>query len=91
MVIRISLQFLIQAIGLIVFRIRRPDVPRPFRMWLYPLPALLAIAGFVFVLFARVNSMRELRYAIVITVVGLAIYLVRSARRREWPFEGARL
>jgi amino acid transporter len=85
-VIRISLQFLIQAIGLIVFRIRRPDVPRPFRMWLYPVPALLAIAGFVFILFARVNSMRELRYAIIITVVGAAIYLVRSWRRREWPF-----
>ena len=85
-VIRICLQFVIQAIGLIVFRIRRPDVARPFRMWLYPLPALLAIAGFVFILFARVNSMRELRYAIVITVLGTAIYLVRSARRREWPF-----
>ncbi len=85
-VIRISLQFLIQAIGLIVFRIRRPDVPRPFRMWLYPLPALLAIAGFVFILFARVNSMRELRYAIVITLAGLAIYFWRSWRRQEWPF-----
>jgi len=85
-VIRISLQFLIQAIGLIVFRIRRPDVPRPFRMWLYPLPALLAIAGFVFVLFARVNSIRELRYAIVITIVGVLIYGARSWRRKEWPF-----
>ena len=87
-VIRISLQFLIQAVGLIVFRVRHPDVPRPFRMWLYPLPALLAIAGFVFILFARVNSTRELKYAIVIAMIGLAIYLVRSARRREWPFAG---
>ncbi len=85
-VIRISLQFVIQAIGLIVFRVRRPDVPRPFRMWLYPLPALLAIGGFVFILFVRVNSMRELRYAIVITIVGVLIYLLRSWRRREWPF-----
>jgi amino acid transporter len=90
-VIRISLQFLIQAIGLIVFRVRRPDVPRPFRMWLYPLPALLAIAGFIFILFARVNSMRELRYAIVITVVGILIYLVRSWRRGEWPFVQRRI
>src|SRR5450755_756935 len=40
-VIRITLQFLVQAIGVIVLRIRRPDLPRPFRMWLYPLPALL--------------------------------------------------
>ena len=74
-VIRISLQFVVQAVGLIVFRIRRPDVPRPFRMWLYPIPALLAIAGIRLVLFARVNSMRELRYAIVIAILGVLIYL----------------
>ena len=90
-VIRILLQFIVQAVGVMVLRKRRPDMPRPFRMWLYPLPALLAIAGFIFILFARVNSMKELRYAVVISVIGAAIYLVRSARRREWPFEGAQL
>src|SRR5581483_967156 len=37
-VIRILLQFLVQAVGVIVLRIRRPDRPRSFRMWLYPLP-----------------------------------------------------
>ncbi|PYV60598.1 MAG: amino acid permease, partial [Acidobacteria bacterium] len=40
-VIRILLQFILQAVGVIVLRIRRPDLPRPFRMWLYPLPAIL--------------------------------------------------
>ena len=35
-VIRITLQFLVQAIGLIVLRIHRPELPRPFRMWFYP-------------------------------------------------------
>jgi hypothetical protein len=25
-------------------------MPRPFKMWLYPLPALLALAGWVFLL-----------------------------------------
>lgn len=37
-VIRIIVQFLAQTIGVIVLRVRRPDLPRPFRMWLYPLP-----------------------------------------------------
>jgi len=41
-VIRIILQFLVQSIGVIVLRIRRPEMPRPFRMWLYPVPALVA-------------------------------------------------
>ncbi len=85
-VIRILLQFIVQAVGLMVLRRRQPDMPRPFRMWLYPVPALLAIAGFLFILVARQNFLREIRYAIVILVVGLAIYFVRSWRRGEWPF-----
>lgn len=85
-VIRITLQFLFQSVGIIVLRIRRPDLPRPFRMWLYPLPALLATVGFVFVLRDRA---KELRYAAVIVIAGVILYLVRAARRREWPFAHA--
>ncbi|HZP23564.1 MAG TPA: APC family permease, partial [Terriglobales bacterium] len=85
-VIRIMLQFIVQAVGLIVLRSRQPQMPRPFRMWLYPLPALLAIVGFGFILLARPNFLREVRYAIAIVIVGLAIYFARSWRRREWPF-----
>jgi basic amino acid/polyamine antiporter, APA family len=85
-VIRITLQFLVQAIGLIVLRIRRPDLPRPFRMWFYPLPALLASVGFVYVLVYRTNSMKQIRYALVILITGIIIYLLRAWRKREWPF-----
>jgi APA family basic amino acid/polyamine antiporter len=85
-VIRILLQFLVQAIGSIVLRVRRPDLPRPFRMWLYPLPALLASAGFIFILFSRPNFLREIRYALVILAVGLLIFMIRAWRNREWPF-----
>ncbi len=85
-VIRILLQFIVQAVGVIVLRRRRPELPRPFRMWLYPIPALLAIAGFSYILLARRNFLREIRYAIVILVAGIIIYMARSWRRREWPF-----
>jgi len=85
-VIRIILQFLVQAVGLIVFRVTRPEVARPFRMWLYPLPALVAIAGFLFILFNRENWQKEMRYAGVILLAGLVIYMVRAWRGREWPF-----
>ena len=44
-VIRIMIQFLLQTIGVIVLRVKRPDLPRPFRMWFYPVPALLATIG----------------------------------------------
>src|SRR5215472_13704618 len=85
-VIRILLQFLLQAIGVIVLRIRRPDMPRPFRMWLYPLPALLAIAGFTYILIMRKNFAREVVYAAVILITGVILYLIRARHNREWPF-----
>jgi APA family basic amino acid/polyamine antiporter len=85
-VIRILVQFLMQTVGVIVLRIRRPDMPRPFRMWLYPLPALLATFGFLYVLIERKNFLKEIRYAAVIVVIGLTVYLLRSWHRGEWPF-----
>jgi APA family basic amino acid/polyamine antiporter len=85
-VIRIMIQFLIQCIGVIVLRIRRPDMERPFRMWLYPIPALIAAFGFIYILVNRPNPTKELRYGLVILVVGVIIYMVRSFTRREWPF-----
>jgi APA family basic amino acid/polyamine antiporter len=88
-VIRILVQFLAQTVGVIVFRIRRPDVERPFRMWLYPLPGLVAFAGFVYVLVMRPDFQKEISYAAVLIVVGLVLYGIRAWRRREWPFVGA--
>lgn len=85
-VIRITLQFLVQAIGLIVLRVRRPDMPRPFHMWLYPIPALVASIGFLYIVIYRTNSLKQIRYALVILVTGVLIYLVRAWRNREWPF-----
>jgi APA family basic amino acid/polyamine antiporter len=87
-VIRIMLQFLIQIVGLLWLRARHPDFPRPFRMYLYPLPALLAMAGFIYIMVMRPGFMKEIRYGVVIICVGLVLFLARSIRRREWPFSG---
>jgi basic amino acid/polyamine antiporter, APA family len=85
-VIRILVQFLAQIVGVILLRTRRPDLPRPFRMWLYPLPALVALGGFIYVLVSRPNFLKEIRYAAVLVAVGLIIYFIRARARREWPF-----
>jgi amino acid transporter len=85
-VIRLTIQFLTQSIGLMLLRLRQPELPRPFRMYLYPIPALLAIAGYIFVLISRPNFQKEIRYAALLIVTGTIIYLVRSWRNEEWPF-----
>lgn len=82
-VIRIALQFLVQAVGLLVLRARRPDLPRPFRMWLFPAPVVVAILGFLYVLLARTQSWLQLRYAGVILVTGLLLYGFRERARRR--------
>jgi APA family basic amino acid/polyamine antiporter len=85
-VIRIIVQFLAQTVGVVVLRVRRPDLPRPFRMWLYPVPALLAFLGFVYVLLMRPNFQKEVRLALVLVAAGLCVYFVRARARGEWPF-----
>lgn len=87
-VIRIIVQFLAQIVGLLILRKTRPDIPRPFKMWLYPLPALLALVGFLYVMFMRDGFQTQIVYAVVIIAVGTLIYLVRSYFRGEFPFEG---
>ncbi len=87
-VIRIIVQFLAQIVGLLILRKTKPEMPRPFKMWLYPIPAVLALLGFLYVLFMRQNFQKEVKYAAVLIVVGLIIYLIRSFRRKEFPFGG---
>jgi len=84
--IRIILQYLLQQVGVILLRVRHPEMPRPFRLWLYPLPPLVALAGFLFILFSRPDASREFIYAGVIAVTGSALYFARAHKRREWPF-----
>ncbi len=85
-VIRISAQYVPQIVGLLLLRFRRPDFPRPFRMWLYPIPAVLAAIGFIYEAVKRQGFMKEIRYAAVVIILGLLIFLARSWRRHEWPF-----
>jgi APA family basic amino acid/polyamine antiporter len=90
-VIRILLQFLLQQVGVMVLRRTQPDMPRPFRIWFYPLPPLVAITGFLYILFSRPNFSREIFFAMVVVLSGSATYAVRAYRRREWPFSASPL
>ena len=86
-VIRIIVQFVAQIVGLLILRKTRPDIPRPFKMWLYPVPAIVALIGFLYVLFMRDGFLTQVKYAAVLIGIGLIIYLIRSYKRKEYPFE----
>jgi amino acid transporter len=93
---RILLQFFLQQIGVILLRIRQPDLPRPFRMPLFPLPPLAAMLGFGFVLFdprraatKGGSALFELGGAAAIALSGSLFYFFRARRLRQWPFADA--
>jgi len=86
---RILLQFFLQQFGVMLLRVQRPELARPFRIPLYPLPPLAAIAGFLFILLNRSHALGGLAVAALIGVSGTAIYLFRARRLGQWPFSGA--
>ena len=46
---RVLIQFIGQIAAVEILRRSRPDIRRPFRMWLYPLPSVLALIGWIYV------------------------------------------
>ncbi len=84
-VLRIVLQFGLQQVGVVMLRLRRPDLPRPFRMWLYPLPPVLALFGFGFIVFSRVNFSRELFLSAVVLLAGSGAFLWWERRHPSDP------
>jgi amino acid transporter len=87
-VMRILVQFIGQIAGLIRLRRTHPDLPRPYRMWLYPLPALVALIGWSF-LFVTTRPVRLIGLGLVVLVLGVLSFLLWSWRLRQWPFATA--
>jgi len=81
-VLRILLQFGLQHVGVMVLRVRRPEMARPFRIWLYPVPPLLALVGFGYIVVSRPNFRRELLLAAFVAVMGTIVFLGRRLFRR---------
>ena len=83
---RILLQFLLQHAGVILLRVQQQELKRPFRMPLYPLPPLVAMAGFIFILANRPKAIDGLLVAAGIAASGTLLYLLRARGLKEWPF-----
>jgi hypothetical protein len=49
-------------------------------MWLYPLPPVLALLGFAYLVVSRVNSASQVALAVVVALVGTAVFLIRTRR-----------
>ena len=82
-VTRILVQFMGQVVGVHLLR-RNAEVRRPFSMWLYPLPSLLALLGWIF-LFAT-TELRVILFGVGVLALGMAAFLLWSWKTARWPF-----
>jgi fructoselysine transporter len=82
-VMRILIQFVSQAVGLILLRMREPKHNAPYKMPLFPVPALLSIAIWLFILFT--NEWKFIFYALGIIVSGTILFYIKE---RLYPYKG---
>jgi amino acid transporter len=75
--IRAIIPFIAQIIGAIVLRLREPDRPRPFKMWLYPLPAIVAIGLWSYVVISPEKHLRIA--ALYVLAAGVLFFFLREA------------
>jgi amino acid transporter len=87
MITQIVFQFIPQIFALFAMRWYRKEIPRPYCMWLYPLPALIALIGWSYV--ASTPDQRQyVGSALTLLVLGLVAYFMRAKTLRSWPLEG---
>ena len=82
---RILVQFIGQIGAVTLLRRRSPDMPRPYRMWLYPLPSLVALAGWIFI-FATTPPI-VIAAGLGALVLGVVSFAAWSWNAHTWPFE----
>jgi len=83
---RLLVQFIGQAIGLILLHRRWPPERFPFKMWLYPLPAILTMCGWA-ALFWATGTARK--WGLLLIGLGILAFLLRAREVRQWPFAAA--
>jgi amino acid transporter len=88
MVIQIVFQFIPQIIAVFAVRRYRKHIQRPYGMWLYPVPALVALVGWIYVA-ATPQQRQNLGTAAVLFLAGIVMYVLRAKAVKSWPFAPA--
>jgi len=82
MAIRILIEFVAQAVA--IFVLERRGMKFPFRMWLYPLPALAAIGMWLGLFLA--TGRWFILIGLGVLALGIVVYLARARVLNEFPF-----
>jgi amino acid transporter len=81
---RIMIQFIGQAIGLLILRSKKNKEDFPYKMPLFPLPVIVAIIMWLFILIS--TGTKLMIGGLVITFLGGVAYIIKAMIQKEWPF-----
>ena len=77
--VQILLQFVWQCAAVMLLRRYRPDIPKPFRMWLYPLPALISLGMWLYIFVS--SPLPGIVFSIAFVAVAVAAYFMFRRRK----------
>ena len=80
---RLLVQFIGQAVGVMLLHKRWPPERLPFKMWFYPLPAVLTMLAWAW-LFWHTGSIRK--WGLLEIGLGVLAFLIWTREMRQWPF-----
>jgi amino acid transporter len=83
-VVQTMFQFAAQCIAVILLRRRAAAATDRFRMPLFPLPALVALIGWVYI--TATSRPTHIAIGAAMFVAGTAVYLLQAHRQGRWPF-----
>jgi amino acid transporter len=81
---RIIEQFIGQIFAVVLLRRSQPDRPRPYKIWLYPLPCAVALVGWLF-MYATARPL-FIWLGLGTLFVGAGVFLLWARHTRQWPF-----
>jgi len=81
---RIIIQFIGQAVGLLILHKKKERNWFPFKMPLYPLPVIIAIVLWIYILISTGSTLVKL--ALMIIALGTIVYLIKARIENGWPF-----
>lgn len=81
---RILIQFIGQAIGLIILRKRRQASDFPYKMPLFPLPVYAAIAMWLFIFLS--TGATKIIAGLIVIALGVIVYFIKARLQKDWPF-----
>lgn len=78
---RILIQFIAQICALQYLRKHRADIARPFRMWLYPIPSVIAFIGWAYIFLT--SGWSFVGFGLLTLVAGVVVYGIWTRYRRR--------